>query len=374
MKIAVTGIRGVPVSYSTFETFAEVLGAELVNREHSVSIYCRSKYVESDKKKYRGIIQVILPSIETKHLSTFTHTLLSTVHACLFAKYDLILYLGVGNTIFSIFPRLFGAKTVVHIDGLDWERKKWGRIARQFLKASLFLTNLFPDAVISDNPFMVDYYRKKYNKNIKDIPYGYFSQKLPSAMNLLKKYGLTKRGYFVWVGRLVPENNIEELIYALKRIKDNTKCLIIGDDLYENTYKTKIYELIERDRRLVKTGFIKHEDVLTLVANAAAYIETKRIGGTQMALIEAMGTGVLVVSNDHVAHRNVLGDAALYYDEQKGYRALVRVLQHICNGDKKRFNDLRIKVKERAIAHYTWDNVIIMYEKYFFYIVNKSRK
>jgi len=373
MKIAIIGIRGIPVAYSTFETFAETLSTEMVKRGHTVSVYCRSSYIK-DKKPYYGVDRISLPSIETKHLSTFSHSFLSTIHAMIFRKYDIILYLAVGNTFFSIFPRFFGAKTIVHIDGFDWERKKWGFIAKIYLKLSVFLTTVFPNTVISDNVFMVDFYKKAYKKEIQNIPYGYFPQNISNSRDLLKKYGLKKKEYFVWVGRLVPENNLEELLGAFNLLKSNIKCLVIGDDLFESSYKTKIYDMAKRNKKVIRIGFIPHEEVVTLVANAKAYIETKRNGGTQMALIEAMGTGVPIISNDSQEHKNILGDTAVYYNPKNEKKELVTILKAVSKDTKENFSLLGKLSQKRAKQKYQWEKIIDRYEKLFYFTYRKPFK
>ncbi len=45
------GTRGVPASYSGFETCVEQLGKRLVERGHEVSVYNRSHHVEYPGKK-----------------------------------------------------------------------------------------------------------------------------------------------------------------------------------------------------------------------------------------------------------------------------------------------------------------------------------
>lgn len=364
MKIAIIGIRGIPVAYSTFETFAQTLSTEMVKRGHTVSVYSRSRYVK-EKKPFHGVERVVLPSIETKHLSTFSHSFLSTLHAIFLRKYDVILYLAVGSTVFSILPRFWRTKTIVHIDGFDWERKKWGVIAKIYLKFSIFLTNFFPNCVISDNIFMVEYYKKAYKKNIQNIPYGYYTQNISSSDTLLNKYGLQKKEYFVWVGRLVPENNLEELLDAFRLVKSDIKCLVIGDDLFESSYKAKIYDIIKRDKRAIRTGFIQHEDVLALVANAKAYIETKRNGGTQMALIEAMGTGVPIISNDSREHKNILGDTAIYYNPKKASKDLLPILRKVVINKNRSFSVFGKMSQKKAKEQYQWNKVIDLYEKLF---------
>src|SRR3989344_3204407 len=101
MKIAFIGVRGIPVVYSGFETFAEELSTRLIKRGHKVTVYCRSQYVDKSKRTYKGVDLVTLPSLKSKNLETFTHSFLATLHACIFSKFDAIFFIGVGRPIFS---------------------------------------------------------------------------------------------------------------------------------------------------------------------------------------------------------------------------------------------------------------------------------
>ena len=358
MKIAIIGIRGIPVVYSAFETFAERLGIDLAKKRWNVTIYCRSKYVNRKKKAYKGVCLIVLPSLESKNLSTLSHTFLSTLHACFFSHPEVILYLGVGNTPFSLLPRLFSIKTVVNINGMDWRRKKWGIFGKLYLQLSEFLTKVFPNAVITDSRYMENYYKKKYKKAPIYIPYGYFEIKKGKASPMLKKYGLKKEKYFVWVGRFVPENYLEEFVSAFKELSGNYKCVIIGDDLYESNYKRKIYEMAN-DARIVRTGFIPHELTLTLVKNSFAYIETKRSGGTHMTLVEAMGLGCFIISNNSNANKRILGTDALYYSSQ---RSLFLIFKKIINSySRKEIQKFKVGVKRKAMENYRWEQIVKSY-------------
>jgi len=83
--------------------------------------------------EHNGMRLVRLPTIRSKHLETVIHTLLSTAHA-LTQRYDVVHYHALGSALFSFLPRLFGQKTAVTVQGLDWQRKKWGRVASAVLR------------------------------------------------------------------------------------------------------------------------------------------------------------------------------------------------------------------------------------------------
>ena len=46
MKVAILGTRGIPASYSGFETAAEQLASRLTQRGHEVVVYCRPHVVD----------------------------------------------------------------------------------------------------------------------------------------------------------------------------------------------------------------------------------------------------------------------------------------------------------------------------------------
>ncbi len=54
MKVAILGTRGIPASYSGFETAAEQLASRLAARGHEVVVYCRPHVVDPTLKQYRG--------------------------------------------------------------------------------------------------------------------------------------------------------------------------------------------------------------------------------------------------------------------------------------------------------------------------------
>src|SRR3954449_5661894 len=81
MRVAILGTRGIPASYSGFETAAEQLASRLSARGHEVVVYCRPHVGGRRPRQWKGAQLVHLPTIRNKYLDTFTHTLLSALHA-----------------------------------------------------------------------------------------------------------------------------------------------------------------------------------------------------------------------------------------------------------------------------------------------------
>src|SRR5258708_7094627 len=99
---------------------------------HEVTIYCRNHFTPA-LAEHNGMRLVRLPTRRSKHLGTVSPTLLSTAHA-LTQRYDVVHYHALGPALFSFLPRLVGKKTAVTVQGLDWQRKKWGKLASAVLR------------------------------------------------------------------------------------------------------------------------------------------------------------------------------------------------------------------------------------------------
>jgi hypothetical protein len=101
-RIAYIGGRGVGGKYSGIETYYEETGERLALMGYDVTAYCRTYFTPRATER-RGIRIVRLPTIRSKHLDTFVHTLLSTIHAC-FGNYDIVHYHCLGPALFSFLP------------------------------------------------------------------------------------------------------------------------------------------------------------------------------------------------------------------------------------------------------------------------------
>lgn len=121
MKIALLGTRGIPASYSGFETCVEQLGQRLVERGHEVTVYARSHHITYEGNQYKGIRLIKHGTIANKYLDTIVHSFISSIHA-LTQRYDVCLYFIAGNSPVTWIPRLVGTKTILNVDGLDWKR------------------------------------------------------------------------------------------------------------------------------------------------------------------------------------------------------------------------------------------------------------
>ena len=358
LRIAMIGTRGIPASYSGFETCVQELGQRLVQRGHRVTVYCRSHHIKYTGKHHKGMELVKLPTIPNKHLDTIVHTFLSCLHASA-RRFDVVLMFIAGNSLVSFIPRLTGKKVILNVDGLDWKRAKWGKFARRYIQFAEYLATIFPNAIITDSRSIERYYLEKYNTPSTYITYGADVQRLPQG-EYLEKYQLQPRGYVLFVGRLVPENCAHHLVDAFSQLDTGLKCVIVGDAPYAKEY---INDLKSRaGERTVFTGYVFGRGYQELSSHAYAFVETSEVGGTHPALVEAMAFGNCVVVNNTDENLETIGDAGLWYDGQAGAASLRQVLARLIS-DPSLAQAYRERSMQRAQEHYAWTGVTDAYEQ-----------
>ena len=361
MRLALVGTRGIPAAYSGFETAVENIGARLADRGHDVVVYCRPHAVRERLGTYRGMRLVHLPTIQTKHLDTFAHTLLSTAHLVTVERPDVALYFIVGNSPFTRLARLAGIPAIINVDGLDSLRAKWSPPAKAYLRWAERNAARFADVVITDSTAVQEIYRRDYHAETEFIPYGADMDGDDSG-ELLGALGLEPRGYILFVGRLEPENNAHVLVEAFAGLHTDMRLVVVGDAPYAGRYAQVLRKLAASDPRVLLAGPIYGEGYRELARHAALFVVPSEVGGTHPVIVEAMMAGNCVVVNDHLPNLEVVGDAAVGYEGRLGAPALTPVLQDLLDhpDDIERY---RVAAARRARTIYSWEAVTDAYER-----------
>jgi len=364
MKIAIMGIRGIPANYGGFETFIEELAPRLVNRGHQVTVYGRANMIDYTQKYHRGVRIKILPTIGHKYLDTVIHTLVCTLYS-FFIKYDVVFICNSANAAFTILPRLWGKPTVLNVDGLEWKRKKWNQAGQTFYRISEFLATFLPTAIVSDAREVQNYYLKKFGKTSTFIPYGAPDGPV-GTVEVLEKLGLKPRDYILYVSRMEPENNAHLIVKAFTRVNPDKKLVMVGDAPYSQDYIKNIKSIA--DNRIIFTGYVFGQGYRELQSNAFFYVQATEVGGTHPALVEGMGFGNCVLANDVPEHREVLGNAGVYYTKNN-VNDIARQMQVLCDAPHL-VEQYRKTVREWVHERFSWQKVTNDYENLFYRVTH----
>jgi len=367
MKIAIIGTRGIPGKYGGFETFAEKISERFVKSGFATIVYGRSEYYSESEKNshYKGIKTVYLNTIRIKQFETIIHSIKCTLHSIFIEKVNCVILCNVASSINLPILKIFGKRVVINVDGLEWKRNKWSRMAKTVFKIFERISVLFGKKnIITDSLAISEYYKKKFGISATFIPYGgqilRKKDTLPIS-DLEKKYNFKKGEYFLQITRFVPENNVYYILKNFIRSKTKKKFILIGGDHYHGKYCSKIKKICKKDNRIILTGFIyDKKEIDTLLFNAFAYIHGNEVGGTNPALLQAMGGGHIVFSIDTVFNREVLKSTGIYFNKS-GYD-LGQKIDLLENNPESGEQLPGLALKNLRI-NYSWDRISERYLK-----------
>jgi glycosyltransferase involved in cell wall biosynthesis len=350
MKIAMIGQKGIPATYGGIERHVEEVGARLAARGHEVTVYCRYYYTRV-KDRHRGVKLIRLPSIKTKHLDTATHCALSTLDVVL-RGYDIVHFHALGPSLFSILPRLAGAKTLVTVHGLDWQREKWGRFASWVLKRCEYTAVSFPTRTIVVSRSLQEYFREKYGVESTVIPNG-TNIPTPRALSKLKKKGLEAGKYILFVGRLVPEKGCHFLIDAYKELDTDAKLVIAGGSSFSSEYVESLKQ--HASDRILLLDYVYGDALEELWSNALMVVLPSTLEGLSISLLEALSYGKCALVSDIPENLEVVEDCAPSFrskdvdDLRSKMEALLASPELLAEYEEK--------AKEHILRRFTWDGV-----------------
>ncbi|UCH36604.1 MAG: glycosyltransferase [Armatimonadota bacterium] len=357
MRIAIVGSRGIPARYGGFETCAEQVSRRLADAGHEVAVYCLRRYVGPASDTPPGVRRIFLPTIHHKALEKPLFTWLSLVHAAA-SRAEVILALGISGGPATMLPGLLGRPVVTNIDGLEWQRAKWGTAARAVLRLFEASTVRMSNAVVSDAAAIWSYCVSRYGRRPWLIPYG--AEIVPTAPGAaLRELGLESRKYFLVVGRLEPESNVDVIIRAHAGLPDAHPVVIVGDAPYAQQYIRQLKRIA--GPKVAFAGYVFGSAYRELQSNAYAYISATDVGGTHPALLEAMAYGNCVVVSDIAEHQEIAAGAGILFKAHDVDDLADRLGWLMRNPGAARA--LGERAGRRARGRYSWDVVADEYAR-----------
>lgn len=355
LDIAMIGTRGIPAAYGGFETAVEEVGKRLVERGHRVTVYTRGS--EQREREYLGMRVIHLPAVRQKQLETLSHTALSTFHAITRKAPDAAFVFNAANSPLVPLLRGRGIPVALHMDGLEWKRSKWGARGKAYYRWAEEFGVRWADALIADAPGIAEYYRTEFGVPTELIRYG--APILDTApVAGIRDLGLESGGYHLVVARFEPENHVLEIVDGYRASSATIPLVVVGSAPYGAEYTQRIQAAAEGDPRIRLLGGVFDQDLLdALYFHARTYVHGHSVGGTNPSLLRAMGAGTAVVAWDVTFNRETLDDLGWFFEDADEAERHFSALE----GDTE-IPALAAAVKERARAHFRWDDVTSAYE------------
>ena len=355
LTISLVGTRGVPARYGGFETCVEEVGSRLADRGHAVTVYSRNgNRRPGDPERYRGMGIVHLPALRKRSLETLSHSALSVAHLGLHRP-DVALVFNAANAPLLPFGRALRGPVATHVDGLEWQRAKWGPVGTRYYKAVERMAVRFSDALIADAQGIADYYRHEFDSDTDLISYGAPAIS-DSPGDRLAELGLVPDGYHLVVARFEPENHVDVIVDGYVASEATLPLIVVGSAPYSDAYTEKVHAA--GDTRVRFLGGVWDQDLLDqLYAHARTYLHGHSVGGTNPSLLRAIGAGTATIAWDVGFNREVLQDAGRYFAARGDLARLVESAET----DLSAIASQRSRALERA-ARYDWEDVTDRYE------------
>jgi len=214
--------------------------------------------------------------------------------------------------------------------------------------------------LVSDSRAVAVHFSRAYGRRPDYLTYGANVIHAP-AMAILREYSLDPGQYFLVVCRLEPENNTDLVIRAFEQVRTDRKLAIVGGVNYRSKYVQHLRRT--RDPRVMFLGPVYapgHLDALYYYS--FAYIHGHEVGGTNPALLRAMGAGCCVLALDVPFNAEVIADAGIKWGKSAGH--LAAQMEHVLRHPEltAHYRDLAVK---RVRSAYDWDLIVDEHERYF---------
>lgn len=314
MKIYFIGQKGIPATTGGIERHVEEIATRLAKNGHEVFVYTRSHYTPANKKVYKGVNLISLPTIKTKHLDAIVHTIFATWDV-LKRDADIIHYHGIGPASLLWIPRLFkrNSKIIFTAHCQDYRHQKWGLVARWYLRIGESVGSMFAHQVIAVSQTLKKYLKSRFHRLVIYLPNGCPQVKKARSARALAKWNLTSGSYILTVSRLIRHKGIHTLIAAYQKLKTDKKLVIVGDGFYTDGYVDELKKLAAANSKIIFTGTQTGQVLAALFSQAYLFVQPSEAEGLSVALLEALAYGKPVLVSDIEENREVVKGRALTF-------------------------------------------------------------
>lgn len=155
--------------------------------------------------------------------------------------FDIVYVCNSANAPICIIPWLRGQHPVLNVDGLEWQRAKWSRIAQLYYSLAARLAARMPIAVVTDANVIREYYRRSLGRETYLFPYGTDLYDRGYLQERLQRLGLRPNAYVLYVSRMEPENNALLVVEAYRALRTQVPLVLVGDAPYASEYIAQVH-------------------------------------------------------------------------------------------------------------------------------------
>ncbi|MGN6743621.1 MAG: glycosyltransferase [Amnibacterium sp.] len=351
MRIAMLGAHETPSGADGLETAIGEIGRRLVSHGHTVTVYTSNR--PERREAIEGMRLVHVPG----RGNGLTRGALTTAHLATAPRHDVaFLFESLGSPFISVL-RARRTAVALHVDGLEWQRDRHGRLGRRYSRHAAAAAAHEADALIADAPDLADAYLQEFAAPATVIGYGAnILRNVPS--DAIEAIGLVPGQFHLVVARFEADDRIATIADGYVRSDARLPLVIVGGSGRPGR-RGGLPASARRDPRIRLLGPVDDQRLLDqLYAHALLYIHGNTGSGANPSLLRAMGAGTAVLAWDSPFNRTPVGTAGLYFDSPGLLGSLLGEVERY----PTRFADIGELMQERARARYDWNSVAEAYE------------
>jgi glycosyltransferase involved in cell wall biosynthesis len=353
-RVVVLGTRGFPSVQGGIETHCENLYPRLVERGCEIFVITRKPYVDVNQKTYRGVNLIPLGCPKNKFLEAFSHTLCGVIAARRLSPAVLHIH-GIGPSLCVPLAKLLKLNVVMTNHGADYNRDKWGGLAKSVLRLGERLGSRWANKVICISDPIAENIQKRHKRTVTVIPNGVSLPQLSETQDSLDKHSLTKGQYVLSVGRLVPEKGFHDLVEAFNTLRPNGwKLVIVGRADHEDSYSSGLREKARTNVNIVMTGFLTGKPLQELYSHAGLFVLPSYHEGLPIVLLEAMSYGLSCIASGIPANRNVSLPEDRFFEPGNIDQILAKITKYI---DAPLSREEKVGIQSYIAAEYDWESI-----------------
>jgi len=262
-----------------------------------------------------------------------------------------------------VLPLIYPKRTTITIHDVvfKYSPKSYSFASRMYLNwAAKFAIKHAKNIVVPSEATKNDLIKfyKANSKKIHVIPNGFSPQKITVSKKeedeIISKFKLKKRKYFLYVGRIEHKKNTDTLIKAFEKFtkQDYEITLVLvgfpghgGKEIIQNIPK-------HIKKRIILTGYVSDLEKEALLKNCICFIFPSRFEGFGIPLLEAMHANVPIIASNISTSKEIAKDVALFFEKENSVE-LSKLMQKITNNKK-----LRSEYKQnydKILKKHTWN-------------------
>lgn len=375
--IFIVGSKGIPGNYGGYETFVDKL-TEYHQNNTEIQYHIACKGMDDNIFEYHNAhcFNIKVPNIGP--IQAIYYDVMSIKYCLQYIKkhqilkpiiYVLACRIGLFLKYFQQEVYKYDGIIYINPDGHEWLRGKWSLPVRKYWKVSEQLMVKYSDLVICDSQNIENYINQTYTKYFPKttfIAYGAEVRKSlildndSKIINWYKEKNVSKKNYYLIVGRFVPENNYEVMIKEFMKSNSKRDLVIITNVNKKFFRKLKKKTAFNIDKRIKFVGTVYDRELLLKIReNAYGYLHGHEVGGTNPSLLEALGSTELNLLLDVSFNKEVAGDAGLYWKKDNGN--LAKLIHKVEHKDLEEIKKIGIRSNQRIVENYSWKKIQFQY-------------